>query len=162
MNTMRYAFAILGLAVAPAAHAAVMVGSFTPSGGPTETFDVNSTPVFTTGGNLFDYTLTNDSAGATSLTIVDGLVFGPGTAFVETSNSATAVNKDFFSPPPNDPSGALIPGVYSDSFEGSVLTLGSLAVPEPAAWALLLAGVALTGAALRQDRRRRQPALVIG
>ena len=155
MNTTKYALAMLGVAMAPAANAATWVGSFVDaSEGIYETFDINTVPAFS-GGDVASFTLTNDNLGATNLTVIEGLIFGPGTEFVETSAGSTVVAKDFFSPPPYDPSTGLVAGVYSDSLEGSVLSLG---VPEPAAWALMIAGAAMAGGALRQDRQRRQAA----
>ena len=37
----------------------------------------------------------------------------------------------------------------------SITVDGTVPVPEPQSWALLLAGVGLAGGAVRQDRRRR-------
>ena len=70
-----------------------------------------------------------------------------------TALNGVAVKLEIFAPPIyNDAPFVLHPGVYTTQ-TGGVVTL--TAVPEPEAWALLIAGAALTGGALRGARRRR-------
>jgi hypothetical protein len=160
MNTMKYAFAMLGaVAVAPAAHATTLFGTFT-NGSFTETFDVNEAALGAVGGSGL-FPLMNDSQGATVLLAAEsstGLSGGIATLYVPLVGSSTQVAKDTFAPSPYDSAtGMLVPGNYTVSQFGSTLTLSALAgVPEPEAWALLIAGAAMTGGALRGARRRRQ------
>ncbi len=173
MNKVNYAFAMLtaaggAVAIAPAAHAVTLYGSFSNSATSySETFEVRSDggvadalPDFT------DFTLINDSLGNTLATVGDNTTgfkaavtgvpidsyFGTGPTG---SSPFTNQTYDSFKPPlyfaPQSP-GVLTPGTYVGDFAGSVLTLS--AVPEPEAWALLIAGAAMVGGSLRASRRR--------
>jgi len=97
------------------------------------------------GAGTFSFT-----SGATTVTLTDFQVTargGPGgTSTVDLVNSS---NTEPFAPPPH-PDG--ITDTYG-SFTLEVTTLATPGVPEPATWALLMAGFGGVGAALRRARR---------
>ena len=165
MGTMKYAFAMLApcaVALAPAAHAVILQGSLTnPLDSYVETFDVSSTSGYVdqNDSGVFDFQVTNDSQGNNTLFFGDSFdsgIFGTGV----NSGSGVSVSKLDFAFPEgaiyNDTPFTLTPGTTTGYFD-TTLTLS--AVPEPDAWALLVAGAALVGGAARASRRRRQSAM---
>jgi hypothetical protein len=56
-----------------------------------------------------------------------------------------------------DPAGQNYIGTFQNSADGGVASITYAAAPEPEAWALLIAGTAMVGGAMR-SRRRRSPA----
>ena len=170
MNKINYALAMLTAAGASAAtaqaQAATIVGSFTNNGfGYHETFTIDTVGVPEADAHYADFTLTNDNYGNTVAIAGDNTTgalsslkgqsvdsyFGTGTA-----SSTPFANQVYDSVKPGlyaaGSAPVLQPGVYVGDYDGYTLTLG---VPEPDAWALLIAGAALTGGALRTSRRRR-------
>jgi len=144
----------------PAAHAGTeLAGSLVNPyfHGYSETFDVETTGYVDQGTlGVYDFTLTSDSAGNNSLFFADANLegkFGTGT---NSGAGVTPYKLDFSlsGTPYTGSSFTLTPGVYHGYF-GTVLTLG---IPEPDAWALLIAGAAMAGGAVRIARRRRQSA----
>jgi len=153
--------------LAPAAHATELFATVT-SPGFTDTFDIESNGgVADTayGASYIDFAITNDSSGngfntasfgdALSAGYLSGYpepfgFFGLGygdAEFAEFTDILTPAAYDGSSPS----SFNLQPGVYI-GYYGTVLTL--TAVPEPAAWALLLIGIGGLGAILRMARSR--------
>ena len=166
MSTMKYAFAMLApgamVMLASAAQGATIDGVLSnPEGtGPAyvETFNVDITGYVDQGSsNLFDFRLFNDSHGNNTLSFGDYTTTGLfGTGY--NSGVGVSFSKIDFTfpgaPGYDDAPFTLQPGTYTGFF-GTTLTLSA---PEPDAWALLIAGAAMTGAALRVSRRRRQVA----
>ena len=173
MKKINYAIAMLSAAggaaaMAPAAQAATLYGSFTNTGlGYSETFTLQSDGGFASsnGAAFTDFALSNDSLGNTVATVgdnttgfkaellgipVDGY-FGTGvtdvTGGTQTYDSLLPALYVAGTTP------VLTPGTYVGDFDGYTLTL-SEAVPEPETWALLIAGAALVGGAARASRRR--------
>jgi hypothetical protein len=148
--------------VAPMAHASPLVGTFDGGlGNPAyvEAFDVQSNGGYVDEGSsaYFDFAVTNDTQGNNVLFFGDLTTkgfFGTGT---DSGAGASATKFDFTFPPfYADAPFTLQPGVYQGDF-GTTLTL--TAVPEPEAWALLIAGAALVGGAARVARRRQSAAI---
>ena len=175
MNKLNYAFAMLtaaggAVALSPAAHAVTLYGSFTNGGlGYAETFQLQSDGgVADAMPHYTDFALTNDSLGNTLATVgddttglksemngmpIDGY-FGTGPAGSVPFGGQTF---DSLKPALYDSSqtvGVLQPGTYIGDFDGFTLVLSTGAVPEPDAWALLIAGAAMVGGAVRASRKR--------
>lgn len=157
--------------LAPAAHATELFATVTNPGF-TDTFDIESNGGVadtTYGASYIDFAITNDSSGygLNTATFGDALTAGYLTPYPEpfgffglgtTSGPGLAGTffTDLLTPAAYDGSSPssfnLQPGVYV-GYSGTVLTL--TAVPEPAAWALMLIGIGGLGAALRLSRSRR-------
>ncbi len=170
------------LAAAPAAQATELMGTWTSQFGFDDTFYVQSNGgvadgsaddyyLFDTqfgGGtaaNFIDFAITGDSYGYTAIVFGDGTTgFAGSDGYVgiggaQSGPSVSIGKKDSLVGPiynGNTTGFVLQPGVYTGDYYGSTLTL--TAVPEPDAWALLVAGAALAGGAARLTRRRRQSA----
>lgn len=61
---------------------------------------------------------------------------------------------DFYSQVVFDPNGTVYRGFFQEATNGGLASVTYAAVPEPEAWALLLAGSAVAGVALRARRRK--------
>ena len=165
LNVMKSGAAIAALAVmATSAHAAQEL-QFQFTGGPsgTFTFDLSSTPTpFSDPGGYAQYYVTGTAdasvywgpaAGTAPIVFVD---IADGFIQVDTAtNYYTFVNTPqtpYFTGTYNAPTFA--PGVsyhWADATGGDALIITAL--PEPAAWALMLVGFAGLGGALRASRR---------
>ena len=160
MTKISFALAMLApagaaLMATSAAQATTFTGTWdNPGVSFSDTFTFYANPAFANSGEV-GYYLTSDSLGN------NGVVFGAsGDPSLIGIVNGSAVKGDIFTP--DVYSGVpgtfvLAPGVYTGSF-GSTLTLTVTAIPEPDAWALMVAGVALAGGAARTARRRRQTA----
>jgi hypothetical protein len=174
MNKLNYAIAMLTAAGGSAAlsmptQASVLYGDFS-DGSYNEHFEIQT--VGTPEGNTHfaDFVLSNDSMGNTVATAGDETTgfksnfsntgdsyFGTGPAGSSARNNQTSSS---FKPVLYSSTAAtpvLQAGTYRADFGGG-LTLTLSAVPEPEAWALLIAGAAMTGGALRASRRRSRVA----
>ena len=178
MNKLNYAFAMLtaaggSMALPTAAGATTLFGSFTNSAaGLSETFEIQSDGGVTDSSPAYtDFVLTNDSLGNTLATVGDNTTgfkaaifdvdsdsyFGTGSS---SSSVFSGQTYDSFKSPlysATEAPGVLQAGTYTGDFEGSTLVLSATplsAVPEPEAWALLIAGAAMVGGSLRGSRRR--------
>jgi hypothetical protein len=175
------------LAMGPGAHATELMGTWT-SGDFSDTFYLQSNGgvpdgsadgyyiTGTTAADYIDFAITGDAYGYTAI------VFGDGATGYNDNNTDGFVGIGYGQPGPfvnvqaydsmkgpsplkqpiysGSPTGFVLqPGTYIGDFNGGTLTLS--AVPEPDAWALLVAGAALAGGAARFSRRRRQPASAI-
>ena len=149
-----------GLALASSAQAVTLLGKWTTPAGFLETFQVQSTGGYVDPGlppSFINFTVTNDSLGSVRLAI--GPQSGVDCAIIGDSVFAHPTKVDVFAPNTlynDNPVGFVLqPGVYT-SLVGSTLTFA--AVPEPDAWAMLIAGAAMAGGALRVARRRQSAA----
>jgi hypothetical protein len=168
MNKLNYAVAMLTAAggsavLAPSAQAAVLYGVFELPGY-TESFDIQTTGTPDAISDYTDFALSNDSLGNTFAIVGDdttGLKGSGADSYFGTSSSSssplsqtqtyTSLKPALYSA--SDPTPVLLPGLYASDFVGPGSLLLST-VPEPEAWALLIAGAAMTGGALRVSRRR--------
>jgi hypothetical protein len=170
MNKLNYAIAMLtaaggSAALSMPAHAAVLYGDFS-GGSYNEHFEIQT--IGTPEGNTHfaDFVLSNDSMGNTVATAGDETTgfksnfgatgdsyFGTGRAgsSVGVNQNASSLKPVLYSSTATTP--VLQAGTYNTDLGGG-LTLTLSAVPEPEAWALLIAGAAMTGGALRAARRR--------
>ena len=173
MNKVNYALAMLtaaggSAAVSTTAHAAVLYGDFrNTTTGYNETFDIQTTGTPESDTDYTDFALTNDSMGNTIATAGNETTGFKGSSIVSNGyfgtggvGSSEGVNQmsDQFKPPLYTSTVAtpvLHGGTYQSIFQGG-FTLSL--VPEPDAWALLIAGAAMTGGALRASRRRSRVA----
>ena len=179
MNKLNYALTMLttagvGVTLAPAANAVTLYGVFTEpmsssNSAFTETFTLQSdggVADVVNGVHFTDFALTNDSLSNTVAVVGDSTTgfkaflkkgsdsyFGTGTTVTLGAGNTDSFLPPFFSPSPNP--GVLAAGSYTADFAGGSLTLtGPGGVPEPEAWALLIAGASMVGGARRASRRR--------
>ena len=154
-----------GLALASSAQAATLLGKWTTPAGFLETFQVQSTGGYvdpSTPPSAINFTVTHDSLGSKRLAFIsqsDVPGSGPDLALIADSKLNGGTKIDLFAPNTlynDNPVGFVLqPGVYH-GLAGSTLTFA--AVPEPDAWAMLIAGAAMAGGALRFARRRQSAA----
>ena len=141
------------LVAAPAAQATVFKGVLVDPGiSYRDTFTFNDAAVAQyLDANSIEFALLSDQLGndtvvfATAGSLSGVGIYGVGPTKIDTF--APSVYS-------GNPASPVAPGVYSGTSYGATLTLS--AVPEPEAWALMVAGVAMAGGAARVARRSRQ------
>jgi hypothetical protein len=153
--------------LAPSAQAAVLYGVFELPGY-TESFDIQTTGTPDMASDFADFALSNDSLGNTLAIVGDNTTglkssgsgspgidsyFGTGSSTSVPFGGQTYTSLKGTLYDPSIPTPVLLPGSYTSDFVGPGSLLLST-VPEPEAWALLIAGAAMTGGALRVSRRR--------
>lgn len=161
--------AIAALAFAAAAPAAAVPLAFDfsgPSG--TATFELDSMPTPDFAGSLFGsdqfgfYNVAGTFGGVRGVATV--VSFGSGSIFSAFSITAPGLGfsqftaPTLFTGPPTAP--ILAPGSFTlinPFFGNAALTISVAPIPEPATWALLLAGFAVTGVAARRTRAAPRP-----
>jgi hypothetical protein len=150
-----------GAMMAPAAHATELVGTWIdPLNGFIDSFTVQSTGGYAdpAGGDYIDFALTGDVNGFNAIAFGDAAANGYAAIGFANSGGVNAFFYDLLSPPVFNGTVTgfvLQPGFYFSNAYGSTLELApASAVPEPDAWALMIAGAALAGGAWRVARRR--------
>jgi hypothetical protein len=158
------------LMIAPLAHASTLYGYWVdPNDGFDDAFTLDSTAgVADPAPDDIDFPLLTDAYGYTGIEFGDGTTGykEDGDGFVGigvyTPGSGVSTNK-IDSIDPAAFSGVLAgftlqPGLYYGDFAGSELLLTLTPLPEPDAWALLIAGAGMVGGVMRA-RRRQLPAM---